>query len=114
MRANGLKPCARGRSTRPVCASKRDLSLKGGRIQNFFFHAPMAKSVQLVGDFTEWLDRPIDLHKGSEGTWWKTLRLETGTHQYRFLVDGQWRDDPECSAFVANSFGSKNSVRRVF
>lgn len=84
------------------------------RIQNFFYHAPMAKNVQLVGDFTDWLKMPINLRKGSEGTWWKAVRLEVGTHYYRFFVDGEWRDDPECSFFASNSFGSQNAIRQVF
>jgi 1,4-alpha-glucan branching enzyme len=83
------------------------------RIQNFSYHSPAAKNVQLVGDFTGWLQRPINLQKGSEGAWWKAIRLEVGTHQYRFLVDGKWQDDPECSHFVPNPFGSRNAVRQV-
>jgi len=52
-------------------------------------------SVQLVGDFTQWQERPIKLQKGADGVWRATVKLEPGTHHYRFLVDGEWRDDPE-------------------
>ena len=34
-------------------------------------------------------------------------------HNYRFLVDGQWQDDPACTIRVANPFGSENMVREV-
>jgi hypothetical protein len=39
--------------------------------------------------------------------------LEPGTYHYRFLVDGQWRDDPECTLRVDNPYGSNNAVRQV-
>lgn len=83
------------------------------RIQNFSYYAPAAKCVQLVGDFTNWLEQPINMRKGSEGSWWTAVRLEAGTHYYRFLLDGEWRNDPECSLFVPNPFGSQNGVLKV-
>jgi hypothetical protein len=39
--------------------------------------------------------------------------IEPGRHEYRFIVDGQWTDDPLCSAFVSNPFGSLNCVLRA-
>ena len=84
-----------------------------GKKQTFAFTAPTAMSVQLVGDFTHWKDRPINLHKTQSGVWEKQVELEPGTHHYRFLVDGQWRDDPECTLRVPNPFGSQDMVRHV-
>lgn len=81
--------------------------------QTFSFTAPTAMSVQLVGNFTNWQQRPINLQKSPNGVWHATVELEQGEHHYRFLVDGQWRDDPECAMHVPNSFGSENMVRRV-
>jgi len=122
---NRLKPGAGLALNRTGPASEADVLSKGIRskhegpgpmklrIENFFYHAPTARTVQLAGDFTNWLERPINLRKGSQGTWWKAVRLKAGTHYYRFLVDGQWRDDPECSLCVPNAFGSQNCVRQV-
>ncbi len=84
-----------------------------GRLQTFSFRAPDAVSVQLVGDFTQWQERPISLQKGADGVWRASAILEPGTHHYRFLVDGEWRDDPECTLRVANPFGGENMMRRV-
>ncbi len=81
--------------------------------QTFSFNAPEALSVQLVGDFTHWQEKPINLSRQRGGTWKVTVPLAPGTHHYRFLVDGQWRDDPECTLRVANPFGSLNAVRQV-
>ena len=84
-----------------------------GRHQSFAFTAPNATSVQLVGDFTQWQERPINLRKGLDGVWRTTVELPPGTHLYRFLVDGQWRDDPECMLRAPNPFGSENMMRQV-
>jgi 1,4-alpha-glucan branching enzyme len=84
-----------------------------GRIQTFSFTAPAATSVQLVGDFTHWQQEPINLRKGADGIWRATVELPPGAHQYRFLVDGQWHDDPGCALHVANPYGSQDAVREV-
>lgn len=84
-----------------------------GKSQTFSISAPTAMSVQLVGDFTHWQEKPINLQKASHGIWKATIKLEPGSHHYRFLVDGQWRDDPECTVRVSNPYGSHDTVREV-
>jgi len=84
-----------------------------GRVQTFSFHAPNATSVQLVGDFTQWQESPINLNHGVDGLWRATVQLSAGTYHYRFLVDGEWRDDPHCTLREPNPFGSDNMMRRV-
>jgi 1,4-alpha-glucan branching enzyme len=81
--------------------------------QDFFFRAPEASSVQLVGDFTHWQRQPINLVKQADGVWRTSVPLAPGTHHYRFLVDGAWCDDPECTLRIPNIFGSHNMVREV-
>jgi len=84
-----------------------------GRHQNFAFSDPKAASVQLVGDFTHWQQRPINMRRDRDGVWHATVELDPGTHHYRFLVDGEWRDDPECTLRVPNPFGTQDAVRQV-
>ncbi len=84
-----------------------------GRMQTFSFQAPAAMSVQLVGDFTQWQECPISLQKGADGVWRTAVPLPPGTHHYRFLVDGEWRDDPECTLHTPNPFGGENMTRQV-
>jgi 1,4-alpha-glucan branching enzyme len=95
--------------------AKKVNSKNGGRGQKqaFAFSAPGAMSVQLVGDFTKWQNHPINLHKGADGIWRTTVELESGIHHYRFLVDGEWRDDPECTLRAQNPYGSQNMMRQV-
>lgn len=87
--------------------------IKTAREQTFSFRAPDALSVQLVGDFTHWQKEPISLRQEADGLWHIGVQLKPGTYHYRFLVDGQWQDDPECTLRVANPFGSENMIREV-
>jgi 1,4-alpha-glucan branching enzyme len=95
-------------------AKKTNPNIGGDRrTQAFSFHAPVASSVQLAGDFTQWQERPINLQKGADGVWRANVELPPGTHHYRFIVDGQWQDDPECPSRVPNPFGGENMMRQV-
>src|SRR5512137_359642 len=82
-------------------------------MQEFFFRAPEANSVQLVGDFTRWQSKPINLVKQADGVWRTSVALAAGTYHYRFLVDGTWCDDPQCTLRIPNIFGTHNMVREV-
>ena len=82
-------------------------------VQEFFYRAPEANSVQLVGDFTHWQRKPINLVKQVDGVWKTSVPLAAGTYHYRFLVDGVWCDDPQCTLRIPNIFGSHNMVREV-
>ena len=86
---------------------------ENGKKQTFSLTAPMATSVQLVGDFTQWQQKPINMHKGPDGSWRTTVELPPGAHHYRFLVNGEWQNDPECPLQTPNPFGGNDSVREV-
>ena len=76
----------------------------------FSLAAPQAAAVLLVGDFTGWEQSPVALKKLKGGLWKTAVSLSPGTYEYRFLVDGQWRDDPACTARHWNQFGSQNCL----
>ena len=81
----------------------------------FEISAPDAKEVHLVGNFNNWKTTETPMKKDKKGIWKKTLSLEAGKYQYRFVVDGNWENDPSCpsSSRVPNEFGSQNCVRIV-
>jgi len=83
------------------------------RLEVFAFTAPMANSVQLVGDFTHWKQTPVQMKKAKDGIWHASVQLSPGEHHYRFLVDGEWQDDPQCTVRVPNPYGGQNAVRQV-
>lgn len=86
---------------------------KGEAEQTFSIRAPGARSVHLAADFTEWQQRAIPIKPVSDGLWSTAVTLPAGTYEYRFLVDGEWRDDPECTVRTPNSYGTQNMVRVV-
>jgi len=81
--------------------------------ESFTYYAPSAGNVLLAGDFTDWEKHPVSLKKQTDGSWKAVVPLEPGMHEYRFLVDGQWRDDEHCSARKPNGLGALNCVREV-
>jgi 1,4-alpha-glucan branching enzyme len=92
---------------------KRRAKTTPARGEAFALEAPCAASVLLAGDFTQWQEKPISLEHLANGHWQANVPLKPGRHQYRFLVDGQWQDDPQAAERVANPFGGCNAVRTV-
>jgi 1,4-alpha-glucan branching enzyme len=76
----------------------------------FTLIAPDAKHVYLAGSFNNWDTHCTPLSRGINGEWSGYLPLKPGHYEYRFVVDGVWKDDPDASASVPNPFGSTNSV----
>jgi len=76
----------------------------------FSFKAPQAQTVLLAGDFTGWQQAPVAMKKDKAGVWKKTMSLPPGRYEYRLLVDGEWRDDPQCPSRQPNQFGGENCV----
>ena len=81
--------------------------------QVFSLTAPAASSVMLAGDFTHWQEKPIQLKKEPTGVWRTAVELTPGTHRYRFIVDGQWADDPSSAIYEPNPYGTRDAVLRV-
>jgi len=81
--------------------------------QTFSFTAPDAQSVLLAGDFTDWQQAAIPMQRRQGGQWTVTVPLQPGQHHYRFIVDGEWSDDPDCRLRVPNPFGSEDMVAKV-
>ena len=77
---------------------------------NFTILAPEALNVSLAGDFNDWDKNCHILKKDSDGTWEIIIDLMPGRYEYRFLVDGEWQNDPNCTIFAPNPFGSENCV----
>lgn len=92
----------------PVAASSADK-----KVVSFELMAPNAKEVVVTGDFTSWSSTGIAMKKGSNGNWKTAVNLKPGKYEYKFVVDGQWWNDPNNKATVTNSFGSLNSQKIV-
>jgi 1,4-alpha-glucan branching enzyme len=76
------------------------------------FH-PDAKEVFVAGSFNGWDPSATPLQPQGDGRWAVELILRRGKYEYRFLVDGQWTDDPLSPAYVSNPFGGLNCILAV-
>jgi 1,4-alpha-glucan branching enzyme len=78
------------------------------------FEAPaeiQADILALAGEFNNWDATAALMKRRKDGVWAKTLRLEPGTYNYRFLADGQaWYNDPEADGYQPSGLGEDNSV----
>jgi hypothetical protein len=75
--------------------------------------APAASSVKLAADFTDWEKSPLEMSRNDGGIWIASVPLSPGDYAYRFIVDGEWFDDPAPIEILPNPFGTVNSVIRV-
>ncbi|MCC6642202.1 MAG: AAA family ATPase [Deltaproteobacteria bacterium] len=73
-----------------------------------------ANDVRIAGDFNGWVpDKGVRTRMDADGeqrVWTKILALAPGRYQYRYVVDGEWREDPENPEAVPGPAGVRNSV----
>ena len=79
-----------------------------GTKTTFKLRAAEARNVRLAGSFTRWEAQAVPLKRGRDGVWTAQVTLPPGRHEYRFLVDGSWQNDPACGQCAPNPFGSMN------
>jgi 1,4-alpha-glucan branching enzyme len=76
-------------------------------------YAPDAELVFVAGSFNGWEPSAMPLQKQEGDRWVVELMLDPGKYEYRFVVDGEWTDDPLSSAYVSNPFDGLNGVLLV-
>jgi chromosome partitioning protein len=78
------------------------------------YRDPDASDVRIAGDFNGWVPdknvRSLVQAEGIERVWTKILRLPPGTYHYRYVVDGEWREDPDNPQAEPGPVGGRNSV----
>lgn len=79
----------------------------------FAFQAPAVGHVSLVGDFNNWDPKAMPMRKGADDVWHLSVALKPGRHEYRFIADGVWQDDPAAEERTANNMGGENCVKTV-
>ncbi|MBC8391542.1 MAG: glycoside hydrolase [Deltaproteobacteria bacterium] len=79
----------------------------------FSFEATAAGEVILMGDFNNWNPKKHPMKQDKGERWSKTVVLSPGTHEYKFFVDGEWKEDPRNDQTCANCFGTQNSVLNI-
>lgn len=79
----------------------------------FSYQNSAAKEVYLAGDFNQWSPYTMPMSQDKDGVWRACIPLANGCYEYRFLVDGDWQNDPHACGIVPNEFGSCNCVVEV-
>ena len=71
------------------------------------------KTAYICGSFTQWQKMPMQWRQaGASGEWFKVVDLTPGTHQYKFIIDGQWRHD-HTAPTVLDNLGNVNNCTHV-
>lgn len=91
-------------------------SVKKLRKVHFCCRARPGCPVYVAGTFNGWDSRQDRLWQGpfSEGVHTTRLTLRPGRYEYKFVSGTDWFADPDNPDTVDNSFGSVNSVLRVY
>lgn len=105
-----MKRAPRKKSATP--RSSRGTQTK--RSVTFEYFDPSAKIVTLVGSFNNWDKEARPLKRDAGGLWKASVKLEPGTYQYKFVVNGErWEEDPLNLHREYNEHGTFNSIRKV-
>lgn len=77
----------------------------------FRWHHGAQREVYVVGSFSNWQTK-IRLTREDDGHFGTVVQIVPGIHQYKFIVDGEWRcaqDQPRC----LDSVGNENNCLEV-
>lgn len=88
---------------------KSKLKIKKRKV-TFSLNSSDAKEVILTGDFNNWSPKKDPMQRDENGTWKKAVMLPPGSYEYKFLVDGQWKEDPQNDQMCPNCFGTYNNI----
>lgn len=76
--------------------------------------APLARTVNAVGDFNGWSVAATPLVPAGNGEWVARVTLAPGIYQYSFWVDGaEWQTDPQAKETVDDGFGRTNALLKL-
>ena len=91
---------------------------KNGKTCRVTFEIPAgtgAEKAFLCGDFTEWEKTYVPMKRRKDGSFTTSVTLKTGQDYYfRYLLDeSRWENDEAADHYVANPFGSDDSVIKI-
>ena len=93
---------------------KQKTTTSGRKRIAFMVKANPGSNVSITGSFNKWDTKSKKMvDKNGEGEYSATLMLPRGQYEYKFLINGEWHVDPNCSNWVRNDHGTLNSVIKV-
>lgn len=95
-------------------AAKKTAKTAAKKDVTFTVHADKGLAVYLAGEFNGWDPTAKKMaYKARKGIYAATIKLATGSYQYKFVIDGTWCADPENAEAVPNDQGTFNSIVTV-
>jgi 1,4-alpha-glucan branching enzyme len=78
---------------------------------HFEFLGKAGSQVFVAGTFNNWSPTANPLKDNPDSGHFKTvLQVTAGMHEYKFVVNDEWIEDPKSAEHVQNIYGSLNSV----
>lgn len=91
--------------------TKRIFKTKNETEVTFVFARDDVKKVELVADFNRWKPSAMKFNNKKKVFTTKVRLPNDGLYHFKYLLDGQeWENDYEADQYIANEFGSENSV----
>ncbi|RPJ46403.1 MAG: hypothetical protein EHM19_04220 [Candidatus Latescibacterota bacterium] len=85
-------------------------SVRGEEIV-FRLQAPGVRRVQVAGRFNDWNPSLGEMRQDPiSGVWSVRVRVSPGSYQYRYVIDGEWIEDPANERHEFGETGFRNSV----
>lgn len=107
------QPKAEPKTANPRVKEQKKQVLPSKKRATFRLEAPDAREVFLAGTFNEWNPAARPLKRDKNGIWATMMMLGPGDYEYRFVVDGEWWDDPRATERTANEHGTQNCIIRI-
>lgn len=85
------------------------LNPENGYTRFVYYGRLKANAVVLSGSFNAWATEELKMIK-TDTAWYYEIKLSPGKYLYKFIVDGEWINDPENKHKEDDTYGSYNSV----
>lgn len=110
--AEPVKP-AKAEKAEKAPKAKKPAAPKATRV-TFSIRAEVGSKVYLAGSFNNWDPTAKQLQdKNGTGEYTCCVNLPAGKYEYKFVINGTWCADPECTDWVQNDMGTLNSLKIV-
>ncbi|MDK2970803.1 MAG: hypothetical protein PWP23_558 [Candidatus Sumerlaeota bacterium] len=80
-----------------------------GNDVTFLIYDEEATEVAIAGNFNNWQPQQLFKKPNDRGMWGARITLPPGQYAYKFIVDGEWKADPENFWPVQDENGNMNS-----
>lgn len=85
------------------------ISMSNGYTRFLLYQYKNANTVYLSGSFNQWATEALPMIK-TDTAWYCDVKLTAGKHLYKFIVNGEWKNDSENKLKESDTYSGNNSV----